>query len=53
MRPAFVSGEEAVPEEAGLLVTVTDLIRRAQETVSLAVHPQNDRPSHHYRKGLR
>jgi streptothricin hydrolase len=44
MQAAFVSGEEAVPEAAGLLVTVADLIRRARETDALVVHLQNDGP---------
>ena len=42
MQAAFVSGGEAVPEAASLLVTVTDLIRRARETGALIVHLQND-----------
>ena len=44
MQVAFVSGEEAVPEAAGLLTTVADLIRRARETDALVVHLQNDGP---------
>jgi nicotinamidase-related amidase len=44
MQAAFVSGAEAVPEAAGLLVTVTDLMRRARERDSLVVQLQNDGP---------
>ena len=43
MQAAFVSGEEAVPQAAGLLMTVADLIQRARETDALVVHLQNDR----------
>jgi nicotinamidase-related amidase len=44
MQAAFVSGEKAAPEAAGLLVTVADLIRRARETGALLVQLQNDGP---------
>jgi streptothricin hydrolase len=44
MQEAFVSGEEAVPEAARLVMTVADLIRRARETDALVVHLQNDGP---------
>jgi nicotinamidase-related amidase len=42
MQTAFVSGNEAVPGAAGLLVAVTDLMRRAREAGSLVVQLQND-----------
>jgi nicotinamidase-related amidase len=42
MQTAFVSGDEAVPEAAGLLITVTDLMRRAREAGALIVQLQND-----------
>jgi nicotinamidase-related amidase len=44
MLAAFVSGAEAVPAAAGLLVKVKDLIRRARETDALVVQLQNDGP---------
>jgi nicotinamidase-related amidase len=44
MQAAFISGEEAVPEAAGLLITVADLVQRARETGALVVHLQNDGP---------
>ena len=44
MQKAFVSGEEAVPEAARLLMCVADLIQRARETDALVVHLQNDGP---------
>jgi nicotinamidase-related amidase len=44
MQAAFVSGEEAVPEAAGLIITVAELVRRARETDALVVHLQNDGP---------
>lgn len=44
MQAAFASGEEAAPEAAGLLVTVTDLMRRAREAGVLVVQLQNDGP---------
>ena len=42
MQTAFVSGDEAVPEAGGLLITVTDLIRRAREAGALVIQLQND-----------
>jgi hypothetical protein len=42
MQTAFVSGDEAVPEAAALLTTITDLMRRAREAGSLVVQLQND-----------
>jgi len=42
MQTAFVSGNEAVPGAAGLLVAVTDLMRRAREAGALVVQLQND-----------
>jgi streptothricin hydrolase len=42
MQTAFVSGNEAVPEAAGLLVAVIDLMRRAREAGALVVQLQND-----------
>jgi nicotinamidase-related amidase len=42
MPTAFVSGDEAVPEAARLLVTVKDLMRRAQKAEALVVQLQND-----------
>jgi nicotinamidase-related amidase len=42
LQTAFVSGDEAVPAAAGLLVSVTDLVRRARETGALVVQLQND-----------
>jgi nicotinamidase-related amidase len=42
MQTAFVSGNEAVPEAAGLLVAVRDLMRRAREAGALVVQLQND-----------
>jgi nicotinamidase-related amidase len=37
VQAAFVSGDEAVPEAAGLLVEVTGLLRRARETGALII----------------
>jgi streptothricin hydrolase len=42
MQTAFVSGNEAVPAAAALLVAVRDLIRRAREAGALVVQLQND-----------
>lgn len=42
MQTAFVSGNEAVPDAAGLLITVKDLILRAREAGALVVQLQND-----------
>src|ERR1700722_17772526 len=42
MQTAFVSGDEAVPEAGRLLITVTDLIRRAREAGALVIQLQND-----------
>jgi nicotinamidase-related amidase len=42
MQTAFVSGDEAVPAAAGLLVTVSGLLRRAREAGALIVQLQND-----------
>ena len=42
MQTAFVSGDEAVPEAAGLLKTVADLMRRAREARALVIQLQND-----------
>ncbi len=42
MQTAFVSGDEAVPEAAGLLITVKDLMQRARETGALVIQLQND-----------
>jgi nicotinamidase-related amidase len=44
MQAAFVSAEEGVPEAAGLLAGVTDLLRRARETGAFVVQLQNDGP---------
>ena len=44
VQAAFVSGDEAVPEAAGLLVEVTGLLRRARETGALIIQLQNDGP---------
>jgi streptothricin hydrolase len=45
MQKAFVSGDEAVPEAAGLLITVTDLMQRAREAGALVT----GRRDHHRR----
>lgn len=42
MQTAFVSGNEAVPAAAGLVVAVRDLMRRAREAGALVVQLQND-----------
>jgi streptothricin hydrolase len=42
MQTAFVSGDEAVPEAAGLLTTITDLMQRAREAGALVIQLQND-----------
>lgn len=42
LQTAFVSGSGAVPEAAGLLVAVTDLMRRARDAGALVVQLQND-----------
>jgi nicotinamidase-related amidase len=42
VQTAFVSGDEAVPEAAELLVAVTGLMQRAREAGALVVQLQND-----------
>jgi nicotinamidase-related amidase len=42
MQTAFLSGDEAVPAAAGLLVTVSGLLQRAREAGALIVQLQND-----------
>jgi streptothricin hydrolase len=42
MQAAFASGEGAVPEAAGLLERVTDLLERARAAGALVVQLQND-----------
>ncbi len=44
MQTAFVSGPGAVPDAAGLLERVSDLLDRARAAGALVVHLQNDGP---------